>query len=198
LARVSAIEKFIPVFAAIRRLETTRNKVKHPLMASWKLPTPIELGIVRAGDWASTVPDVLTADGRMGVGIGEDVETARQALTATIAEACNADPWLREHPVQVEWWGGQFAPGLTDLDSPIMDVVRQAHSSVSDRPQSVWGTPYGSYLRLMRNIGGIPTVHYGPGDAGLAHGPNESVQVPELLTATRALALIALKQCGIR
>ena len=110
LAGVSAIEKFIPVFVAIRRFEAARNEVKHPLMTRWKLPVPIEVGMIKSGDWASSVPDVLTADGRLGVAIGEDVEDARQALTNVISEACAADPWLREHPVRVEWWGGQFAP----------------------------------------------------------------------------------------
>jgi acetylornithine deacetylase len=198
LAGVSAIEKFVPVFDALRRLEAARNEVKHPLMATWELPLPIELGVIRAGEWPSSVPDVLTADGRLGVGLGEDVADARRALTDAVAEVCAADPWLREHPVTVQWWGGQFAPGLTDPDAPILDVVRQAHAAVSDRPQATWSTPYGSDLRLLTNLGGIPTVHYGPGDARLAHGPNESVPVPELLTATRALALVALEQCGIR
>ena len=96
----------------------------------------------------------------------------------------------------MEWWGGQFAPGLTDADAGILDVVRRAHGAVSERPQATWGTPYGSDLRLMTNLGGIPTVHYGPGDAGLAHGPYESVPVAELLTATRALALVAVEHCG--
>ncbi len=165
-------------------------------MARWGLPCPIELGMIRGGNWPSSVPDVLVADGRMGVGIGEEVATARQALADAIANVCDADPWLREHPVQIEWWGGQFAPGLTEVDTPIIDVIRRAHAAVAGRPQSLWGTPYGSDLRLMRNLGGVPTVHYGPGDAALAHGPNESVPVAELLTAARALAVIALEHCG--
>jgi hypothetical protein len=32
----------------------------------------------------------------------------------------------------------------------------------------------------------------------LAHGPRESVPIAELLTATRAIALIALEHCGAR
>jgi acetylornithine deacetylase len=196
LSGVSAIEKFLPVFAALRALEAERNVDRHPLMTDWELPNPIELGTVRAGEWASSVPDVLTAEGRMGVAIGEDVDAARQQLVDAIAAACAADRWLRDHPVELEWWGGQFAPGLTELDAPVLGVVRRAHAAVSDRRQRTWGTPYGSDLRLLTNLGGIPTVHYGPGDAGLAHGPHESVPVPDLLTATRALVLMALEQCG--
>jgi acetylornithine deacetylase len=62
----------------------------------------------------------------------------------------------------------------------------------------MWGTPYGSDLRLMTNMGGVSTVHYGPGDAGLAHAPRESAPIGELLTAARALVLIALEHCGVR
>jgi acetylornithine deacetylase len=158
----------------------------------------LELGTIAAGDWASSVPDRLTSQGRMGVAIGEDVAAARRALEDAVTEACAADPWLRENPVEVEWWGGQFAPGLTDADAAIIGTVARAHAAVSGRPQATWGTPYGSDLRLMTNMGGVPTVHYGPGDASLAHAPRESVPIGDLLTAARALTLIALEHCGVR
>ena len=96
----------------------------------------------------------------------------------------------------MQWWGGQFAPGLTDVDAEIVQVVRRAHAAVSPQAQATWATPYGSDLRLMHGIGGVPTVHYGPGDLALAHGPEESVEIAEVLTATRALALAVLDQCG--
>lgn len=195
---VSAIEKFIGVFAALRRLEARRNAVKHPIMERWDLPIPIELGTIAAGGWASSVPDRLTSNGRMGVAIGEDVADARHALEEAVAEASAADPWLRDNPVEVQWWGGQFAPGLTDADAAIIGVVERAHAAVSGRAQATWGTPYGSDLRLMTNMGGVPTLHYGPGDASLAHAPRESVPVSELLTAARALTLVALEHCGVR
>jgi acetylornithine deacetylase len=194
---VSAIEKFVPVFEAIRRLEARRNELKHPLATRWELPIPIELGTVQAGDWASSVPDLLTADGRIGVGIGEDVDDARAALENAMAELGDADPWLRQHPVEVSWWGGQFTPGLTEPDAAIIASVRHAHGQVSPHAQDTWVATYGSDLRLMRNIGGVPTVHYGPGDAGVAHGPRELVPISEVLTAARALALTALDHCGV-
>ena len=45
---------------------------------------------------------------------------------------------------------------------------------------------------------GIPALHYGPGDLHLAHAPGERVPVDELMTATRVLALLALRSCGAR
>ena len=45
---------------------------------------------------------------------------------------------------------------------------------------------------------GIPTLHYGPGDLHLAHGPLEKVPVAEVVTAARAFALLTLRACGVR
>ena len=197
LSGISAIEKFIPIFAALRHLEKQRNAIKHPLAARWELPIPIEIGKLSAGDWASSVPDTLHADGRIGVAIGEDISTARRALEEAVGAACQDDGWLRAHPATVKWWGGQFASGITELDSPIISTVQRCHAEVSRSAQTMWATPYGSDLRLMQGIGAVPTIHYGPGDAERAHSPRESVSINELLTATRALALIAIDHCGL-
>jgi acetylornithine deacetylase len=195
-AGVSAIEKFWPVFSALRRLEARRNASAHALMARWNVAYPIEVGVIQAGDWASSVPGLLVAEGRCGVALGEAPEDARREFETAIRLACHDDPWLRNHPVDVEWWGGQFAPGETDPMSPIARSVVAAHAEVGGGPQHVWGAPYGSDLRLMNDLGGVPTVHYGPGDARLAHGPQERVPIEELLTASRALAVLALGFCG--
>ena len=195
-AGTSAVEKFWPVFAALRELETRRNSAPHPLMARWDIACPIEIGTVRSGNWPSSVPDLLIAEGRFGVALGEPVDSAKRALEDAMAQVCARDPWLRDHGVTVEWWGGQFEPGMTSLDAPVMTAVRRAHAQVSAHAQQVWAAPYGSDLRLMTRRGGVPTVHYGPGDVNLAHGPAERVPISEVLTAARALVLLAIAFCA--
>ena len=194
---VSSIEKFWPVFRALQDLEQRRHELVDPLTARWELAHPISIGTVRAGDWASSVPDLLVAEGRLGVAIGEPVEQARAELELAITEANDADPWLRSHPCEVEWWGGQFASGQIHADSDLVDRVRTAHHTASaGRTLDVYGAPYGSDLRLLTGIGNIPTLQYGPGDAMLAHSPAESVPLDEVITTTRTLALLALDICG--
>ncbi|MEM7344421.1 MAG: ArgE/DapE family deacylase, partial [Chloroflexota bacterium] len=108
---VSAIEKFFPLYQAIMALEAKRNEtVDDPLFARYRLPYPICIGTMRAGDWASSVADHLTFEGRYGVAVGEDIAAARQLFEDTVAQTANADPWLKNNPPQIEWWGGQFAP----------------------------------------------------------------------------------------
>lgn len=189
----SALEHFWPIWDALRDLEARRNRDTDPLMARWPLPYALSIGTARCGDWASSVPDLLVAEGRLGVMLDESVDDARSALEAAVAEVCASNRWLRDHPATVEWWGGQFASGRLPAHSDVLERVRAAHRRADGgrREPSVWGAPYGSDLRLMVGLGGIPTLHYGPGDAGLAHGPNESVPLDEVHLAARTLALLA-------
>ena len=192
---VSAVDKLWPILGALAALETHRNADVDPLMRRWPIAYPISVGVVRAGDWASTVPDLLVCEGRMGVALGEPVEDARVALESAVAQACVADPWLRDHPVSVQWWGGQFGPGRLPPGAPLVAAVERAHAFVGGERLEVYGVPYGSDLRLMVGAG-VPTVHYGPGDGGLAHGPDESVPLSQVLTCARTLAVLALEHCG--
>ena len=193
---VSAIERFWPVWQALAELERRRHASVDPLVARWPLAHPLSIGRVRAGDWASSVPDLLVAEGRFGVAIGEPTDDARVDLEDAVAAACERDPWLREHPVEVEWWGGQFASGRIPPGSDLVDRVEAAHRTAGGHPQDVYGAPYGSDLRLLTGLAGIPTLQYGPGDARLAHGPDESVPLDEVVTAARTLSLVALDVCG--
>ncbi|MEZ5298942.1 MAG: ArgE/DapE family deacylase [Ilumatobacteraceae bacterium] len=195
---VSALEKFIPVHRAILDLEQERNRDTAGTGSRFPMLYPISIGTVSCGDWASSVPDRLVAEGRLGVQLGEEPAVARRALEEAVAEACRRDPWLADHPVTVEWWGGQFASGRLPDDSDLLDRVRAAHHTVTGARNDDWVAPYGSDLRLLTGIGGIPTLQYGPGDALLAHGPDEHVPLDEVITTARTLAVLALDVCRVR
>lgn len=197
-AGVSAIDAYLPVHRALAHLETRRNTDPDPLLAAHPVPYSLSVGTVRAGDWASSVPDLLTAEGRLGVRLGEDPADARAELEACVAGACAADPWLRAHPATVTWPGGQFASGRLPAGHPLRDLVRDAHADATGGPRPPErGAPYGSDLRLYAGAG-IPTLQFGPGDVALAHSPREQVSLPEIIDVTRALVLAVLRSVGTR
>ena len=196
LEGVSAIDAFFPVHVALRSLEAHRNTDADPLFANTPLPYGISIGTVRSGDWASSVPDLLVAEGRMGVGLGEDPAHARRALEEAVAEAAAHDPWLRDHPPVVTWPGGQFASGRLEDGHGLLAEVNDAVEDVTGRRPHEGAAPYGSDLRLYTGVGGIPTLQYGPGDVRLAHAPRESVPVEEVVGVARALALLAARRLG--
>jgi acetylornithine deacetylase len=194
---VSAIEKFMPIYQALMALEAERNQNNtEPMFANYRLPYAVTVGTVRAGNWASTVAESLTCEGRFGVAVDEDMAAARRTLEEAVAQAAQADDWLRHHQPTVEWWGGQFAPASIPGDHPIVTTVSQAFTAVTEMPAHIQGMTYGADMRLLVNEGGIPTVLFGPGDVRKAHQPDEYVPIDDLIVAVRTLALTALRFCG--
>jgi acetylornithine deacetylase len=195
---VSAIEKYYPLQQAILELERQRNaRPRDPLFARYALPYAICIGTVRAGNWASTVAENLVAEGRYGIAPGEDPMVARRELEAAVAAAAASDPWLREHPPTLTWWGGTFDPALTASDDPIVSTVDAAFGDATGTAARREGMTYGADMRLLVNVGNIPTVLFGPGDVRKAHRPDEYVPLADLVTVTRTLALTALRYCGV-
>ena len=192
---VSAFEAFLPIHEALSRLEGERNADPDPLFGS-DLPYALSFGVIQAGDWASNVPDKLTAEGRLGVQLDEDPRQARLALEDAVAEASAKDPWLLENRPIVTWPGGQFASGRIDPDHALVDEVGTAVVATGGPRPPLGAEVYGSDLRLYAGIGGIPTLHYGPGDIRVAHGPHEHVELDELVRVTRSLTVLALRRCG--
>lgn len=192
----SAFDAFLPVHGALRDLERERNAVVDPLFGDNPLPYGLSIGIVRTGDWASSVPDKLVAEGRLGVVLDEDPAHARDALERAVAAVADRDPWLRDHPPRVTWPGGQFASGRLADDDPLIGDVARAVAAVHGQPAAPAAAPYGSDLRLMTGIGGIPTLQYGPGDVTFAHAPREQVDLAETIGIARSLVVLAMRRCG--
>ncbi|MFW6193042.1 MAG: ArgE/DapE family deacylase [Gemmatimonadota bacterium] len=195
---VDPIEKLLPLYARILELEAERNHgVDEPMFSDYDLPFAICVGKVRAGVWASTVAESLTLEGRYGVSPDEDPDVARAQLERAVREVADADPWLRDHPPELQWWGARFEPAHTPADDPVVGAVDGAFGAVTGRRPEIRGMTYGADMRLLVREAGIPTVLFGPGDVRDAHRPDESVAVADLETVARTMAVTALRFCGV-
>jgi acetylornithine deacetylase len=195
---VSALEKFVPIFEGLTKLERERNAaLSHPLYDGMSNKVPINIGVVRAGNWASTVPESLVAEGRIGLIPGEEIEPFREMVAELITSLANWDPWLREHPPKLEWFGGQFAPAEVSPSAPICEAVGTAHELTTGRRPAIEGVPYGADMRLFILFGEMPCVMYGAGDVNHAHAPDEHIDITELLTATKTVACLLADWCSV-
>lgn len=187
----SAIDAFEVLNRALRELETVRNAA--PPAPFGELPWPISVGILHAGDWASTVPDQLVAEGRYGVMPGESFADAKRAFEQAIATA--EDKWLADNPPTVTWPGGHFAAGTLPGEHPFgAEVAAAVVASGAPRPQLV-GAPYGSDLRQYA-AAGIPTLQYGPGAIIDAHAIDENVLIDDVVACARAYASLIIARCS--
>jgi acetylornithine deacetylase len=194
---VSAITEFIPVMTALEQLNSDRHRRFHDaLFDDPQNVASLSVGTVRAGDWPSTVPDVLVAEGRLGVFPNESTEDARAALVAAVNDVAATRPWLRANPPVIEWVEGQFETGVTPLDAPIIERLANSHEAVVGVPPSIFGVPCGTDLRLFTRHAGIPAVLYGPGNVINAHAADEFVSLDQVITCTKVLARTMLTWCG--
>jgi len=195
---VSALEKFVPLFNDLLAFERERNlTLSHPLYAGFVNKAPVNVGVVRAGNWASTVPEQLEAEVRVGLLPGEDLEPFKQVVIDRIMAAAGRDKWLRAHPPVISFFGGQFIAAETPADDPFCMAVRAAHERVTGAPATTEAVTYGADMRHFIAFGKMPCVMYGAGDIRLAHAPDEYIEVDELLTAVKVVATLLADWCGV-
>lgn len=191
---VNALTGLRVVQDALEDLQAERLRGRPAPFDTLDDPWPLSIGIVRGGDWASTVLDELVVEGRFGVRPDETPAEARAALEECVAAACAADPFLRERPVEVEWPGGVFAPGRLPADHELGEQMADAVEAVSGTRPGQVGAPYGSDLRQYA-AAGVPTLQYGPGDIQQAHSVDEWVEHAELVRCARAFAQLVVTRC---
>lgn len=187
---VSALDKLFVLVQALEADETRRNAAEtDPLMTALGLPYPTIIGIVGGGEWASTVLDRVTADGRYGVRLGQSAADAEVELRAAIAAACAADEFLRDHPATIEIHGGRFGSARVASDHPLPVGLAETVEAVTGRRPALLGEPYGADMQMFVNAGGTPCVIFGPGDVKVAHCADEHVPLAEVVDCARVLAV---------
>lgn len=101
------------------------------------------------------------------------------------------------HPVRSSWTGGAFASGQLPPGHPRLPGMQRAVADTGAGVPVERTFTGGRDLRLYP-AADAPTLHYGPGDLPLAHGPLEKVPLAGVVTAARASALLILRTRGLR
>jgi acetylornithine deacetylase len=186
---VSALDNLFVLSQALAVDEARRNEAEtDPLMTALGLPYPTIIGIVEGGEWASTVLDRVTADGRYGVRLGQSAADAEAELRAAVTAACAADPFLRDHPASIEITGGRFGSARVPSDHPLPVGLAETVKAVTGRRPALLGEPYGADMQMFVNVGATPCVIFGPGDVRVAHSADEHVPLAEVADCARVLA----------
>jgi len=190
---VSAVEKFQPVMNRLLELERRRSKmVRSPLYSRVPNAVTLSIGTVRAGNWDSTVPDELVAEGRYGVWPGERLDHARMQFERAVEEVARRDRWLRNHKPEVSWFGPQWESAEIAHDHWLAGMVEAASEEVFGRKPVRGGMTGGTDMRLFTNLAKVPALIYGPGDDSTAHFSDERVRVEDVIRACKVYALTAI------
>ena len=205
---VSAIEKAAKLLAAVAELERhwAVHKV-HPLMP--RGITTINPGVIAGGSGggADGMPNGMVAYSNfadycaLGLSLkylpDERAEDVKSEFEDYVARVAGADPWLREHPPEIEWGvaGVSFPPSEVPSGHPLVTSLSGAFRAVAGEPR-LGGFEAVSDLAWLAQAG-IPAVLYGPGDFAQAHSSAEYVGVDELVEVATVVALAVCDWCGV-
>jgi acetylornithine deacetylase len=203
---VNAIEKAGVVLEAIRALRSRwadDERFRHPhLSAPSLLPT-----VVRGGEWPVTYPSsceltiaVMYVPAQADpAGWGSSVRTEVEAWI--LGECARRDDWLAEHPPVVDWWPNAVMPMEVDPAEPVVGTLLDAGADVGLR-RELGGLDSWYDGATFTHLAGIPSVGFGPpgfdpDGATIAHTIDEYVPVDGLVACAQALAVAAMRFCGV-
>jgi acetylornithine deacetylase len=179
----------IPVIlAALRTFESgMRALAPDAAFADVASPYNVNVGTVRAGDWASSVPGRAVLGVRIGFPRAWSPAEALERVVAAIAAAAAADPWLASHPPAVRETGFRAEGFLLDHDHPLAAAMARAHAAAhGDQPRRfVLGATMDA--RYYLNQFARPALAYGP-VARHIHAADEAVELASIERGARTLA----------
>ena len=191
----NAIEASFPIVAALRRLEEELNESAPPPYDVLDHPINLNVGMVRGGDWPSTVAAECTLSCRLALFPGQSVAWLQAKVEAAVASAAAEHPFLATHPPRVRYDG--FACEGTEIpaDHPLVTTFADSYRRLEGMPPSLVPTTATTDARLFIQKG-IPTICSGAW-AENVHGVDERVNIPSMVTSAKVLALFVCDWCGV-
>ncbi|MNR10711.1 N-formyl-4-amino-5-aminomethyl-2-methylpyrimidine deformylase [compost metagenome] len=133
----------------------------------------------------------------MGVAPKEQLADARAEMSDWMARLSAKDPWFETHPPTVEWFGAQWVPGSVDPAHPLIQILMEQYREVRHEEPTIEASPWGTDGGLLTQIGETPCVIFGPGITGVAHYPNEHIELERMFEAAEIIALTIIHWCGL-
>jgi acetylornithine deacetylase len=177
-----AFEAALEVLAALRALEAELNADPPPPYDAIEHPINLNVGVVRAGDWPSTVTAECTLSCRLAMYPGDDPADLQRRVEAAVA------------PYEVRYDGFACEGSVVSHEEDVVVALGEAYAAVhGERPALRATTATTDARHFVRN--GIPAICYGP-LAERIHGIDERVSLRSMVEVARVLARFVLDWCG--
>jgi acetylornithine deacetylase len=189
----NAIEPSLGLIAALRALETELNEEPPAPYDSYEHPINLNVGIIRGGDWPSTVAAECVLHCRLAHYPGTPVESLRTRVKDTIAAAVAE---LEGFEIHVRYDGFACDGYTLDPESPLVAELGAACERATGAGPELYASTATTDARTFQLFGESPAVCFGP-HAEAVHGIDERVLLPSVLQTAQALALFIQEWCGL-
>ena len=197
----NAIEKMTKIIAGLQELERYWAVMKsHPMMPIGT--TTINPAVIEGGRH----PAFMADECRLWITVhylpNEDHDQVTKEIERTVLNVAKADPWLTNNLPQFKWGGSSlvrdrgevFPPANIDPNHIGVRTISQAYRDVTGKQADVVCWPSVSDAGWFARAG-IPVAIFGPGSLRQAHIVNEYVEIADLLTAAKSIALTIVNWC---
>jgi acetylornithine deacetylase len=158
-----------------------------PVFAGVASPYNVNVGTVRAGDWASSVPARVRLGVRVGYPRRWSAGEAFDRVGTAVHQAAAADPWLAGHPPVLRQTGFRAQGYLLRHDHPLVTAVADAHAAAHGHRPAPLVLGSTTDARYYLNQFGRPALAYGPRARNI-HAPDEAVELASIVRGARTLA----------
>jgi acetylornithine deacetylase len=195
---VNAAVKAAPILLALSQLDEDRAR-RHrgsPFVeGSRGRACHLSVGSVRSGDWPSTVAGWAEIEARVGYLPGETREDIRAEIDAACRAAVAEDPWMRDHPPVIEWFGWDAEPWQEDPRHPFVTSLQEAARAVLGHPVETFSRTSGVDSRFPHYFGfpGVCFGHRGENN----HAVDEWTDLDSVIQSTKVLAVMIMNWCGV-
>ena len=197
---INPIDKAWLVYHAITELDEQRAKqVHHPAYDEIGRSTNLHITHIEAGEAArpGRISPTAIMTGALAFPPNEDLADVQRAVEAVVRQVSESDPWLREHPVEVDWLQGISGVEVSE-ESPIYQTVAAAIKGVTGISPKVQSLHAASEIRTPILYDGIPTLGFGPLSGGNTQsgGTDEWVSVDDFINMVEVVAKVVVDWCG--
>ncbi|NIA20838.1 MAG: M20/M25/M40 family metallo-hydrolase [Anaerolineaceae bacterium] len=186
---VSALKKAIVAMAALesyhdRLLAASRG---NPLFDAFENPMPVTFGICRAGNWPAAAPSEATVKGVFGFLPPKTRHEVQKEMTEALRRC--GDQWLGNNENE----NFELTFPMLNSDGNELDPQHPLVVAMAESLEAAGLAPQLSALTgscdawFYANQLEIPTVVFGAGDLGAAHGKDERIDLGEILKAAEAI-----------
>jgi len=192
---VNAIEKAAALFPALRKYERrlVEESKGEPLFERYERPVQLNLGVMRAGEWPSTVAGEAVLEGGVGFLPNKPMEEIKRELREVIEAA--ADEWTRAH-YELDFPKLHNDAYADDPNHPAVVALAESCRELG-LPSEGFGWNVSCDARLYHHRGKMPAIVFGPGTISDAHAVGEKIDFRQVVQAAQAVALMCAKWCGV-
>jgi acetylornithine deacetylase len=154
-----------------------------PLFDAYEDPMPLTIGQCEAGNWPASVPARATLKGLIGFLPNTNRFEVQKGLRTALENA--PDGWLRKN-YKLTFPMLNSDGNMLPVDHPLVEKLLSALES-NGLPRKVRAMTAACDAWFYNNLAGIPTVVFGGGSLGCAHGKDEHILLDDVYQTAAVL-----------